>query len=218
MKDFKNYGGGVPGYFELLKYCWVTLAILGVIVIIFHIYVLETVCPLIHAEYFNDPEALLEYGCQEFLKVFKLCDAKIIYSFLNRNGRYATGFIFFYMQLFSFVYLIATTIGMKLWLQKTNSKKILKEEKVYSYFSLMLKNIPTFYQIDDIKRELEELVPGAAICEIFFVYEIAELETAFKRLFDLHFEIEHVKDSIAGSRGETIEHLNTLIEEYRTLY
>lgn len=65
---------------------------------------------------------------------------------------------------------------------------------------------------------MEELVPGTAICEIFFVFEIAELETVYKRLLDLHFEIEHIKDSIAASRGETIEHLNTMIEEYRTLY
>lgn len=57
-------------------------------------------------------------------------------------------------------------------------------------------------------------MPGVNICEIFFVYEIAELETTFKRLFDLHFEIEHVKDSIAAERGETLEKLNTLIKEY----
>lgn len=53
------------------------------------------------------------------------------------------------------MYLIVVTIGMKLWLQRVNSKKIIKEEKVYSYFALMIKNIPKFYTLDNIRNDLE---------------------------------------------------------------
>lgn len=40
LKDFKNYGGGIPGYFQLLKYCGITLFILSIIVVTFHIYII----------------------------------------------------------------------------------------------------------------------------------------------------------------------------------
>lgn len=47
FKDFKSYGGGIPCYFSLLKYCAVALFIPAAIVIIYHIYILEKTCPVI---------------------------------------------------------------------------------------------------------------------------------------------------------------------------
>ena len=51
----------------------------------------------------------------------------------------------------------------------------------------MLKNIPLFYKVEDIRKEIHDIVPEADICELFFVHEIADLEVKFKKLFDLHF-------------------------------
>ena len=51
----------------------------------------------------------------------------------------------------------------------------------------MIKNIPLFYQIDDVRKEILEIVPEAEICELFFVHEIAKLEIKHKKLLDLHF-------------------------------
>lgn len=51
IKDFKSYGGGIPGYFSLVKYCAISLLFLAVIVILFHIYIIETTCPLILQRY-----------------------------------------------------------------------------------------------------------------------------------------------------------------------
>lgn len=48
---------------------------------------------------------------------------------------------------------------MKIWLQRVNSKQIVKEEKIYGPFSLMIKNIPQFYQISDVRKEIELIVP-----------------------------------------------------------
>lgn len=48
MEDFKSYGGGVASYFELLKYCAITLIVLAAIINIYHIYILETICPSLH--------------------------------------------------------------------------------------------------------------------------------------------------------------------------
>lgn len=155
--------------------------------ILFHIYILETTCPLIKERYKDNLELLEMNECQNFLLVFRICDTKIIIDTLYYYNKEAKAIAFFSLQLVSFVYLIVVTIGMKLWLQRVNSKKIIKEEKVYSYFALMIKNIPKFYTLDNVRNDLEEHVPGLEICELFFVYEIADLENVYKKLFDLHF-------------------------------
>ena len=51
----------------------------------------------------------------------------------------------------TFIYLIVVTIGMRWWMIRLN-KKIENEESLYSNFSLMIKNIPKFYQLDDIRK------------------------------------------------------------------
>ena len=44
-KDFKKFGGGIPGYFYLLIYLMVMYIILGGAVVVYHIILLEQVCP-----------------------------------------------------------------------------------------------------------------------------------------------------------------------------
>ena len=68
---------------------------------------------------------------------------------LNENGEGSLASALLFLQLSSFIYLIIVTIGVKWWMIRLN-KKMLKEEKVYSNFSLMIKNIPKFYQLSDI--------------------------------------------------------------------
>ena len=37
----------------------------------------------------------------------------------------------------------------------------------------MVKNIPKYYQIEDVRKEIVEILPEAEICELFFVHQIA---------------------------------------------
>lgn len=101
----------------------------------FHIYCLELVC--------SDPAT----KCVAFLKFIKFCDTHIIVNALLERGDTSLAYAMVYLELTTFVYLIITTIGMKWWLLRLNSKKIVKEDKIYSEFSLMIKNIPKFYDI-----------------------------------------------------------------------
>ena len=67
--------------------------------------------------------------------------------------------VFLWLQLIAFLYLILATIGMKWFLHYINAKKVVKEDKVYAQYSLMIKNIPLFYHIDDIRKEVMEICP-----------------------------------------------------------
>lgn len=111
--------------------------------------------------------------CQDFIAVFKICNTRIIMDTLNCRKEYVKAAVFFYLQFFSYVYLIAATIGMKVWLKVVNARHIEKEEKLYSLFSLMLKNIPKYYTLDQLRKEVTEMMPEAEICELFFVHETA---------------------------------------------
>lgn len=37
----------------------------------------------------------------------------------------------------------------------------------------MIKNIPKYYQIEDVRKEIQDLIPEVEICELFFVHPIA---------------------------------------------
>ena len=108
------YGGGIPAYFELIKYFVGVFLFLSVIILIYHIYVVELVCVDSDAE------------CSTVLGAFKLCDSNTIYNILNKEGNnsLATGFAF--LQMACYLFLVAATIGMKLWLNYINNKKIVK--------------------------------------------------------------------------------------------
>ena len=159
----------------MMKYCGVSLVILAIIVVGFHIYCLETVC-----------NAGL-FPCPTFLWIFRFVPVNVIYNTLIKLQQNTLAEVFFWLQLGAFLYLIIVTIGMKWFLQYVNTKKVIKEDKIYAQYSLMIKNIPLYYQIDDVKKEILEIVPEAEICELFFVHEIAALEINSKKLLDLHF-------------------------------
>ena len=45
VKDFRNYGGGIPGYFHLLIYFMAVLVILCGVAVAYHIILFNQVCP-----------------------------------------------------------------------------------------------------------------------------------------------------------------------------
>lgn len=50
-KDFKNYGGGVPGYFYLLWYFILALLALTLVKVIYHIMLIEDTCKYLRENY-----------------------------------------------------------------------------------------------------------------------------------------------------------------------
>jgi len=46
--------------------------------------------------------------------------------------------------------LIVATIGIKIYLQHLNADKIMLDEKLFSRFSLIIKNVPLYYQLEDL--------------------------------------------------------------------
>lgn len=70
--------------------------------------------------------------CVTFLKIIKFCDTNIMVNVLISRGNTSLALALVYLELAAFVYLIIATIGMKWWLLRLNSKKIVKEDKIYS--------------------------------------------------------------------------------------
>ena len=75
-KDFKNYGGGVPGYFYLLLLFIIVFAILTVVKVVFNIYVLEKVCPTL----VGTSDACTHSGALQF------CDSRILFDHLQSSN------------------------------------------------------------------------------------------------------------------------------------
>lgn len=118
IKDFKSYGGGVPAYFELMKYCGVAMLILAAIIVAFHIYVLELV-------FHEEP-----IKCARFLHIFKFCDTRTIYNQLVNTHRTSLATAFLALQMVTFLYLIIVTIGMKWFMQYVNFNKVMRDDKI----------------------------------------------------------------------------------------
>ena len=47
------------------------------------------------------------------------------------------------------------TIGIKIFFQYINQDKISLDEKLFSRFALIIKNVPLYYQLDDLKEEIK---------------------------------------------------------------
>jgi hypothetical protein len=60
--------------------------------------------------------------------------------------------IFNYLQLVSYLVLIIATIGAKIWLQHLSHNKISGNNKIFSRFALIIKNVPLYLTIEDIKK------------------------------------------------------------------
>ena len=77
-KDFKKYGGGIPGYFYLLIYLMVMYVILAGAVVVYHIILLEQVCPTIEGT---------QNQCAHVYDFFWACSSNNLIDNLISQGR-----------------------------------------------------------------------------------------------------------------------------------
>lgn len=187
IKDFKNFGGGVPGYFYLLLYFIVMFGVLSLVKVLYHIYVLEQVCPTLEHS---------ETPCTSALGgIFKFCDSDILFDTLNSQGKERTADILQYLQLATYLILVVSTICIKVFLQLINKDRISLEEKLFSRFSLIIKNVPLYYQLEDLKEEMKLISPKLEICEAFYIHRMCEFENNFKLLFDMFFQLKSLEEA-----------------------
>jgi hypothetical protein len=137
VKDFKNYGGGIPGYFHLLIYLIVVLIILCGVAVIYHIMLLDQVCPTLVGT---------KDHCASTMGVFYFCDTETLYNTLVANGNQNQATVLQGIQLATYLILVIATIGIKVILHVLNKGRNL-DGKLFSRFSLMIKNIPLYYQL-----------------------------------------------------------------------
>ena len=64
-----------------------------------------------------------------------------------------------YLQLASYLILVIATIGIKIFFQYINQDKISLDEKLFSRFALIIKNVPLYYQLEDLKDEIRGIDP-----------------------------------------------------------
>lgn len=76
-EDFKRYGGGIPGFFYLLLYVLTVMFILGVFNVIYHIMLLDEVCPTLKG---TSDSCALVFG------VFYFCEHDVLSDTLQGNG------------------------------------------------------------------------------------------------------------------------------------
>jgi hypothetical protein len=142
----------VPGYFFLLWYFIAFLLLLTLVKVIYHILIIEKVCAHIEATYPRNSE----YICTTFFGI-KFCDSSIIYDQLTAMGMSRQGEILQYLQLATYLILVIATVGIKIFFQMINKDKISLDEKLFSRFSLIIKNVPLYYQLEDLKEEIREI-------------------------------------------------------------
>lgn len=115
-KDFKNYGGGIPSYFYLLKYLMAVLVVIVIVKVIFHIMILNQVCPTLEGTH---------QRCAVVFGVFYFCDMEILFNSLNNEGNTTQATILEYMQLATYFILVLATLGIKIFLHILNQKTTL---------------------------------------------------------------------------------------------
>lgn len=52
-----------------------------------------------------------------------------------------------YLQLATYLVLVLATVGIKIFFQLVNKDKISLDEKLFSRFALVIKNVPLYYQL-----------------------------------------------------------------------
>ncbi len=92
-----------------------------------------------------------ELICYSFFGI-KFCDSSILYQQLAIMNKQKYADILQYLQLATYIILVFGTVGVKVFLQSINKDKISLEEKLFSRFSLIIKNVPLYYQIEDLKE------------------------------------------------------------------
>lgn len=87
-------------------------------------------------------------------------DTSILYDQLeNYMNKGKDAKILQYLQLTTYLVLILSTVGIKIFFQLINKDRISLDEKLFSRFSLIIKNVPLYYQLDDLKEELRAIDP-----------------------------------------------------------
>lgn len=140
-KDFGKFGGGVPGYFYLLVYIMVFFIIICGVKVIYHIMILEQVCPTLD----GTPER-----CALVFGVFYNCDNQILYNTLVSQGNQSQADTLEYLQLAAYLIFVCGTIGVKVFLHLLGRKGSL-DSTLFSPFALIIKNVPLYYQLEDLK-------------------------------------------------------------------
>jgi len=158
-KDFGKFGGGIPGYFYLLIYIMVFFLIHLGVSVIYHIMMLNQACPTLDG---TPQRCALVFG------VFWNCDAQILYNALVAMGNPSQAETLQYLQLATYIILVIGTIGIKVFLHIIGQKSSL-DATLYSPFALIIKNVPLYYQLEDIKVELAKIVPGLTVAEVYFM-------------------------------------------------
>ena len=73
---------------------------------------------------------------------------------------------FQYLNLATFLILVIGTLGVKVLLHILGQRSDL-DSKLFSHFALLIKNVPLYYQLDDLKTELAAMVSNINIQEVF---------------------------------------------------
>lgn len=89
----------------------------------------------------------------------KFLDPDILYQQLDKMGKGGDADVLQYLQLATYVVLVLGTVGMKIFFQLINKDRISLDEKLFSRFSLVIKNVPLYYQLEDLKEELRGIDP-----------------------------------------------------------
>jgi len=84
--------------------------------------------------------------CASTMDVFYFCDTKTLYNTLVANGNQTQATVLQGIQLATYLILVIATIGIKVILHVLNKGRNL-DGKLFSRFSLMIKNIPLYYQL-----------------------------------------------------------------------
>jgi hypothetical protein len=155
-RDFKKYGGGIPGYFYLVIYLMVTFVILCGVKVVYHIMLLEQTCPTLEGT---------KERCALLFGIFWNCDNSILYNQLVALGKQDQADTLEYLQLATYIILVIGTLGIKLFLHIIGKGTVL-DEKLFSTFALIIKNVPLYYQLEDLKNELGKIVPDVNIAEV----------------------------------------------------
>lgn len=84
--------------------------------------------------------------CAATMGVFYFCDTETLYNTLVASGNQGQATALESIQLATYLILVIATIGIKVILHVLNKGRKL-DGKLFSRFSLMIKNIPLYYQL-----------------------------------------------------------------------
>lgn len=115
--------------------------------------ILEQVCPTLNGTH---ERCALVFG------VFWNCDNQILYNTLVSQGNQNQADTLQYLQLAAYIILVCGTIGVKIFLHILGQKGHL-DATLYSPFALIIKNVPLYYGLEDLKIDLRKRVKNLNI-------------------------------------------------------